>query len=487
MSRTFSKMNVLWGLCVGALLFSSAWGGDESFRKSVVNLYATTQNVDYYEPWKPGSQIQTKGCGTIIAGHRILTTAHLINKGNYIEVQKFGETKRYVAKVEKLGFDLDLAQLTVEDPDFFTDAKPVEFGELPKRGDKLIVQGGNELAIKEDSVSGMDMVWCNEGGHMVPALLTNGPIDGTKNGCPVFSGGKCVGIPFDSSGKTDKVGSLIPVNVIQRFLRDIQSGKDYVGLPDLGFYSQDLENPALRNFSKISSKQTGELVGEVTYGGSADGFLKEGDILTAIDGHPVDDDGYIDLEKIGRIGEYYLATFYSIGEKVDLDILRDGQAMKIKMPLKARSQLLAYRMDNRHPTYFVMAGFVFVPLTVNYFSTANWESFKPELQEFFFHGSPSPERKQVVLISHVLPHEINKGYDKMTNLVVTKINGRPISEMKDVLEAFEHPSGKYHTIEIDDFDWSGSTIVVDAEKSKEATEEIMKTFRIPVDRSADLK
>ncbi len=487
MNSILSKLKIMLGLCLVLFLCVCAWAGDDSLKLSVVKVFTTAQNVDYYEPWKPGSPVQMQGCGVILPGKRVLTTAHLINKGNFIEVQKFGETKRYVAKVEKLGFDLDLALLSVEDDDFFTGTKPVEFGDLPGRGDKLLIQGGSELSIKEDSVSGMDMVWSMEGGRQVPAILTNGPIDGINDGCPVFSGGKFVGIPFECTGKPDKTGSLIPINVIQRFFKGIANGRVYDGFPDLGFYTQDLKNPTLRAYFKIPPKQTGEVVTKILYNGSADGFLKEGDVLTALDGYPVDDEGYVTLKKIGRIPEYYLATFYLMGESMTLDILRDGKPLKVKMPLKPISRLLDCRSDNRHPSYFTAAGFVFVPLTINYFATTNWENFKPELQDLFFHGYTSASRKQVVLITHVLPHEINKGYDKLTNLIVTQVNGRPISEIKDVVDAFDHPLGKYDVIEVDDHEWFGSTIILDAEKMKQATDEIMDTFKITDDRSADLK
>jgi S1-C subfamily serine protease len=483
--RARSKMMV--GLCLALFLSARVWGADETLRKSVVKLFTTAQSIDYYEPWKPGAEVQLQGCGTILPGQRILTTAHLVNKGNYIEVQKFGETRRYVAKVEQVGYDLDLALLSVEDPDFFTDTKAVEFGDLPDPGAKLVIQGGDELSIKEDAVSNMEMVWSNEGGRSMPALLTNGAIDAPNNGCPVFSDGKFVGIPFDSTGKPDKTGSIIPINVIQRFFKGIAGARAYDGVPDIGFYTQDLENPTLRDYFKISPKQTGEIITQIFYGGSADGILNVGDVLTAIDGHPVDDEGYIKLPKIGRVPECYLATFYLTGEKMSLEIVRDGQPMKIQMPLKAISQLLPDRQDNRHPTYFVMAGFVFVPLTANYFSTANWDNFRPELQDLFFHGLQSADQKQVILISHVLPHAINKGYDKLTSVVVTKVNGQPITEMKDILEAFEHPVDGYDVIEIDDHDWFGSTIVVEADKTKQATDEIMDTFKIRSDRSEDLK
>ena len=182
-----------------------------------------------------------------------------------------------------------------------------------------------------------------------------------------------------------------------------------------------------------------------------------------------------------------MITYYLIHEQVSLDILRNGQAMKLMVLLKAISKLVPFRPDNTHPTYFLYAGFVFVPLTANYFQMGNWENFKPELKDLYLHGFPTPEHKQVILISHVLPHDINTGYDKENNLIVEKVNGKPISEMKDLIEAFKSPLGAYHVIEVDDHAWFGTKIVFDATKAAQATSEIMTEFKIPSDRSQNLK
>ncbi len=475
-------------LMMGFLLLPACRGRSEKeLKKSVVKIYTTVQNVDFYEPWKPGAEAKLEGCGVVIPGNRILTTAHFVDKGNYIEVQKFGETKRYVAKVEQVGFDMDLALLSLEDPDFFKDAEPVEYGDLPSPGDKVMIHGGDELSVKEDTLSGLDMVWSTEGERYLPGLITYDAIDAKKLGCPVFDNGKFVGLTFDSLHEPDKTGSLIPVNVVQMFLKNIKGGKPYNGFPDMGAYVQNLENPALQSYYQLPADKTGVVVTKVVYGGSSDGILQEGDILTAIDGHPIDDEGDITLAKSQRIDWTYLITFYLMGEQVNLDVLRNGQSKKIKVPLKPISKLVPYRADNIHPTYYLYAGFVFVPLTANYFQMGSWDNFKPELKDLFMHGFPSADRKQVVLISHVLPHDINVGYDRENNLIVDKVNGHPISEMKDLIEAFKNPVGGHQVIDVDDHAWFGTKIVFDAAKAQQATADIMAEFKIPSDRSQDLK
>jgi S1-C subfamily serine protease len=487
------KQKIILG-CIPALIFlglvcfsvSLRLESEKNHKKSVVKVFTTMQNVDFYEPWKAGSQVTLEGCGCVISDNRILTTAHIINKGTFIEVQKFGETKRYVAKVEQVGFDLNLAILTVGDKEFFKDTEPVVFGDMPSRGDKVMIYGGDELSVKEDTVSGIDVVWSWSGGRYVPALLTNKPIDPKDNGCPVFEGIKFIGIPF-TCYNSDKSGSIIPVNVIQTFFKDIKNGRPYIGFPDMGVFNQNLKSLSLRKYYKLSPDQTGIVITKVLYGGSSDGLLKEDDILESLDGYSIDNEGYITVLKSERVNWYYLFALYSPGDEVPIVVFRDGREIRLKVKLKIISYLTPYRDDNRNPSYFLYAGLVFVPLTSNYFQTGKWNTFKPEIKDISFHGLPSPEHKQIVIISHVLPDEINTGYDKITDVVVDKVNGYAITEMKDLITAFDNPVGKYDVIEVDDRHGFGSKIVFDAKKSKHANAEIMANFKISTDRSKDLK
>ncbi len=457
---------------------------EKPLNKSVVKVFTTVQKVDFYEPWKPGTQAQQEGCGVILPGGHILTTSHITNKSNYIEVQKFGQTKRYVAKVEQVGYDLDLSLLSIEDQEFYKDTEPVEFGDLPSPGDKVTVQGGDELSVKQDTISGLDMFWSTEAGRFLPALITYTDVDNKNNGCPVFLNGKFIGLPFEVVHSPEKTASLLPVNVVQRFLEGVKDGKTYDGFPDLGVEVQTLENPTLQSYEGLPADKTGVVVTKVLYQGSAEGLLKEGDILTAIDGHPIDNEGDINLVKNQRIDYSYLITFYQMGQSVSLDIFREGKAQSLMVPLKPLPRLVSYRSDDTHPTYYLYAGFVFVPLTTSYFQSK--AAYKPSFKKLMQQGLPSPQRQEVVLISHVLPHDINVGYDKQFNLIVDKVNGMPITRMKDLITALGKPAGRYQVIEIDEHAWFGSKIVFEAAKAKKATAEIMAELQIPEDRSKDL-
>src|SRR5260221_12445245 len=95
-------------------------------------------------------------------------------------------------------------------------------------------------------------------------------------------------------------------------------------------------------------------------------------------------------------------------------------------------------------------------------------------------GLPSPDQKSIIFINQVLPDEINLGYHRLSQAVVNKVNGKNISEMKDVIEAFKAPVGAFHVIETDNFapdpDSAPSKIVINAAQAVSANPEILKTF-----------
>src|ERR1044071_7987907 len=88
--------------------------GDDSLRKSLVKIFTTIQNPNYYEPWRVDAQQDISGSGWIISGHRILTNAHVVSNQISIKVLKEGDSKKYTAKREFVAHDCDLAILKVD-------------------------------------------------------------------------------------------------------------------------------------------------------------------------------------------------------------------------------------------------------------------------------------------------------------------------------------------------------------------------------------
>jgi len=102
------------------ILSPTAW----AFQNAVVKIYTSYNGYDYKEPWqKKGPQTCT-GSGCIISGKKILTNAHVVADQSFIQVSKVGDQRKYIAEVEAVSHECDLAILRVKDEEFFVGLYP---------------------------------------------------------------------------------------------------------------------------------------------------------------------------------------------------------------------------------------------------------------------------------------------------------------------------------------------------------------------------
>ena len=123
----------------------------EAIQNSVIKIYTTQAAPDYFTPWRLLTPRQSSGSGSVIAGNRILTNAHLVANASYIQAQKHNDPKRYLARVVFVSHDADLALITVDEEGFFDDLEPLVLGELPEPQREVSVfgypMGGKSLTL----------------------------------------------------------------------------------------------------------------------------------------------------------------------------------------------------------------------------------------------------------------------------------------------------------------------------------------------------
>ncbi|MBI2070783.1 MAG: trypsin-like peptidase domain-containing protein [Elusimicrobia bacterium] len=490
---------LLLGSCFVAATIEAS---DDALKKSAVQIFTVIKRPNYYQPWEMGYQYNSGGSGFIVKGRRILTNAHVVSDQVYIQVKKAGDTKKYTAHVEHVAHDCEVAMLTVEDPAFFDGTIPVEFGPMPFQRDKVAAYGfpigGNDLSITEGVVSRIEVQTYTHSRKDLLAIQTDAAINPGNSGGPVFKDGKLIGISFQSysGSRVENTGYIVPVIIVERFLKDIGDGR-HDGVPDLGIFWQKLESEALRKLYKLGPSQNGVLVTKVVYDSPAWNVLREGDILAAVDGIRIANDGTVPYRKSERLIFSHIVSQHQMGEEIALEIFRSGAPVKLAVKVKPFRSLVSGPYYDVRPTYFVFAGFVFLPLNFNYMDAWDWKDVDPRFKYFLEHVLPSENRRQVVLINEVLADDINIGYHKLKRAVVERINGVAIRDIRDVLDAVSKPQGDFHVIEIDHYSGSGgqsdydgdagTRVVVDAKATAKANEPILTRYRVPADRSDDLK
>jgi len=464
---------------------------DSSAKESVVKVYTTSILQNYDEPWKTYSQESKGGSGCIISGNRILTAAHVVANQIFVQVRRAGKAKKYTAEVGQVAHDCDLAILKVKDPSFFSGTQPVAIGALLQTGDDVTTYGfpagGDKLCRTEGVVSRVEHTEYVQSNTSLMACQIDAAINPGSSGGPVIKNDKLVGVAFEIGGG-DNIGYMVPTPIISHFLDDIKDGT-YAGIPDLGIYTQKMENSSLRAKFGMSDDQTGVLISKVYMGSPAEGILQPGDVILSIDGTDVANDATVEFRKGERTIYAHKIQQKHINDQVRLKILSNQELKDVEIQLTKPvnfERLVPHEQFDVTPTYYIFGGLVFEPLTENYLMTWGEEPYSDApsaLLNYYKNGERTPEQKEVVVLVKVLPDEVNAGYHQLRDRVVSYVNGSNISTMEDLVTAFEQHEGKYHVIE----DENGYKIVLDRDEVEGNGQTILEKFKINSDRSTDLK
>lgn len=453
-------------------------------KDAVVHVYVVKHSYNALSPWNSNTQ-KGSGSGLIIKGGLILTNAHVAADATFLEVQRHGETKRYEAEVVYISHEADLALLRTKEATTFNDVQPLELGDLPQTQQEVEVYGfpigGTTLSTTRGVVSRIEKQNYAHTDENLIAVQIDAAINFGNSGGPVISNGKVVGVAMQSGFFTENIGYMIPTPIIQHFLKDVEDGKtEGFGFP--GFLVQSMENPAMRRKYSVDDDQTGVLTHKIYPNSPADGIMKVGDIITKIDGHPIQNNGTVEF----RHGEYLNYThwidLHQLGDEMKLSIIRDDQPMDITLKLDRPGKeflLVKPNQFDKQPTYYIYGGFVFMPLNHDILGSMDPV---PSALAALAQEAPSEDRKEVILMTQVLPADINKDYHHDNNLIIQKVNGEAIPDFKTFYEKMQAVDTPFVVLETDD----GYQVVIDRTEAANKQPSILARYGISTDRSKDL-
>ena len=247
---------LLFGFEYSSLLASPLEDAKVDISKSVVRIITTRQAPLYNPPWYIDTPQITSGSGSIIGNNKIITNAHLVADHTFVEVQKSQDTKKYTATVEFIGYDCDLAILSVEDSTFFVDVQALDIDDNVSVRDKVSVYGfpigGEKISVTEGIISRIGMINYPYSGNFLLSLQVDAAINPGNSGGPAVKDNKIIGIAMSSIPSAENIGYLIPPQVINHFLTDIEDGK-YDGFPNLTCDIQRMDNPGIRKLTRLSA------------------------------------------------------------------------------------------------------------------------------------------------------------------------------------------------------------------------------------------
>lgn len=436
-------------------------------KSSVVRINSTQQSWNLWQPWEKNPARRRCALAAIVGPQRVLTTSELVSDATYLEFESADGTRFARAKVIAVDYEANLALLgpaaEAEGSAFFSGTVPFEITSPPDIGSTLdILQlEDNGLALKTaGTLQSVDLSANFLPGQSFLTYMVKASMQSAASSysLPVLRSRKLAGVLISYNAK-DQLCSVASTDLVLRFL-DEASHEPYAGFPSLGVAIAHTEDTSLRQWLHLGDGQGGLYLQRVRKGGAANlAGVKPGDVLLAVDGKTIDRHGYYQHPHYDSLSWGHLIRGgKSTGDSVTLSLLRDGKALELKATLtreEESSRLVPNYLFDKGPNFLLKGGMVFQELSRPILASfgQDWQSRAPlNLLDAY----ENPEKYQdtiehVVFLSGVIPTPATVGYENLRNLIVHKVNGKKIINMKSLIVAFDgHAPGSLHSIEFAD-------------------------------------
>jgi S1-C subfamily serine protease len=413
--------------------------------KSVVKIYATLVEPDYRTPWRLEELQQISGSGAIISQQRILTNAHVVTNAKYIQIQKPKDPNKYVAEIQFIAHEIDLAILIVKDKNFFRNTRPLALGNLSKPYQEVAAlgypMGGETLSITKGVLSRYEYSSYVHANQNFLLGQIDAAINPGNSGGPVIVNEKMIGLVVQEMdpNESNKIGYFVPSPIIAHFLKDIEDGI-YNGFPLLGISIQPLKNPAAKSYFGLKPEQTGVLVNKVLYNSESTGVLQENDVLLKIDQFPIADDGSITYNSVLQTFFHYIVDLHYIGDKIQLTFFRKGKIYTQYITAqyhKKYHELIPPYYYEALPRYYIYAGIVFMPVTRDLLKNIEFRSvYVAERYE-------TDRKTELIIALKILSADVNFGYEDFEGWLIDTVNNIPIKNFAHFCQLLENNKNKY--------------------------------------------
>ena len=470
----------IWFAAASLFLVHSAFAQPNEIRKSICRINNTAQEFNYRVPWLPGQMSGGSGTGWVVKANRLMTNAHVVSNAKLLTVEKENDPKKYVATVEFIAHDCDLAQLKVEDPDFWKDTKPLDLGPVPEIESSVSVYGypigGERMSVTKGIVSRIDFrTYAHSVMDSHLCIQIDAAINPGNSGGPVMQQGKVVGVAFQGLGGADaqNVGYMIPTPVIGHFLKDIADGH-YDRYMDLSIATFPLMNAAHRRALGLPEDDRGLAVTTVGSASVCAGKLRSGDVLLRIDGLDIQSDGMVEIEG-ARMQMAEVAERKYKGDKVKFEVWRDKKIVTEEVTFERAWPYTHQATSYEPPKYVVFGGLLFQPMNRNLVATYQFANLRV-FHHFahFIEEELYKERDEVIVLTALLPDPINTYLDEFREGIIRKVNGTAIRNVKELAAAFTKQADEY----VIEFEGHGRPLVLQRADLEAARARIRQRYNV---------
>ena len=430
----------LFFLCVFQSLFAF------DLKESTVEVIGTTYQYNYFYPWSAPKTLYQQASGIVLDKGRIITSAKAVKNASYVDVRLAGDLFLFRASVISVDEEMQLACLEIQEETFLKKSYPVRISKQSLDHARSLSIHGFSPSQRRFSSMQVDVFACDLLDAEKNAAQTS--LFGLHASYHLFSHGAClfaedgfIGMALSSPAifPSENYYKVVPTAAIQDFVES----KVRKTFP---IRYQGMHHPSLKAYYQLPIYLSGVLILE-DYPP-----LKEGDILTSIQGEDVENDGTVILYG-KKVSFQQLMHTYGVDQLL-CEVWRSGEVKELDVPLQDKSQEHVFRQP---PSYLIYAGLVFQPLH--------------ELEE---ECSIALSEENWIVLSKVLVDEVNADYARVAGALIESVNGIKISSLQEVEKALKDNSEEMHTIRTA----RGELLVLDKTRSEQSHLKILKKYGV---------
>ena len=485
MKRNFC-FNIAFLICSVGLTncFADTVDLSELMKQSLVYLDISSSSYDLSQPWNQTPILKKSGYGCAVGPYEVLTTAENAANATYLQARSYGRNAYIPATVKIVDYEYNLCLLELDKDAMDTPLRPLLFKELYPKGKQLTaywLSPGNHLTTSQSTLDRAEM------NRSVVSFVNTLTFFATNVSRPFGDGQVCCyendAIGIAAWGTESDVG-MIPSETINRFLSNCKK-EGYSGFASAGFRASALLDPAKRKYLKVPDDiKHGMYVSDVYTIGTGSRELKQGDVILSINGKQLNPYGRYEHPEYKRISFRHILMQTPDGTKIPFEIVRDGSIMTFDImasSIKSDNMLIPYYLYGKQPEYMVVGGYIFQKLNRDYLGMWGGDmsgKAPPHLYHYQknFSFKPTAEREDIVILSYVLPAEINLGYQQLSQLIVDSVNGTNIVSMKHFVEIV-NSTGDDEVLEIT-FEMDTPVLIIPKGQLASANQQIAQLYGI---------
>jgi serine protease Do len=285
---------------------------------------------------------RASGSGVIVDPEGfIVTNAHVVRAAQRVRVELptppagrsilATRSRTVYARIVGVDLETDLAVLKIEERNLptvpFADSDAVNAGQL-------VLAFGSPLGLNNSVTLGVISSVARQLEPESPMiyLQTDAPINpGSSGGALVDTRGRLVGINtliVSQNGGNEGLGFAAPSNIVRSVFEQIRK-TGFVRRGDIGIRAQTI-TPVLAAGLGLA-KEGGAIIADVLPASTAAAVgLRPGDLVLTLDGKPIENGRQLHVSLYRR----------AVGETIALEVLRDGQPLKVLVSVAARRDSL---------------------------------------------------------------------------------------------------------------------------------------------------